>query len=154
MYGITPQRSAFAVTLSALAVVTLGLGACSSSTKSSGTTAAHQADLTEPSTSAATTTIVPTTTTTTVTASTTTVTTAKPPTGPTVTGLTTATLHPTCADVTAHNHQVNVSWSAVNVASVTLSIDGLGAFQSGLPASGNYNIPATCGDTQEVYITP
>mgnify|MGYP007013265006 CR=1 FL=1 len=76
------------------------------------------------------------------------------PTGPTVTSLSTSKKNPSCADVTSAGYQWKVSWKAVNVDSVTLSIDGLGAYETGLPATGNFNIPASCGDTQVVYITP
>jgi hypothetical protein len=38
---------------------------------------------------------------------------------------------------------------------VTLAIDNpSGAYDSGLPAEGKTQIPATCGDTQDVYIIP
>jgi hypothetical protein len=44
---------------------------------------------------------------------------------------------------------------ATGVASVTLAIDNpSGAYDSGLPAEGKTQIPATCGDTQDVYIIP
>ena len=56
--------------------------------------------------------------------------------------------------MTSNGNQWRVSWKAVNVDSVTLSIDGLGAYEIGLPATGSFDIPASCGDTQVVYITP
>ncbi len=128
---------ALAVTLS------LTLVACgSSSPESAATTTRSAPDTTTPDTTAPAPTLAPTTTG------------AAAPTGPTVTQLTTSNKTPTCAEVTANGNQWRVSWKAVNVASVTLSIDGLGAFETGLPAQGSYDIPAPCGDTQEVYVTP
>ena len=137
-----------------LALATTTLGACSSdSAKSADTTATTAPASTEASTTAPATTEPATTLAgTTTTAATTT---TKPAiTGPTVTSLSTSKKNPTCAEVTANGYQWKVSWKAVNVDSVTLSIDGLGSYAEGLPATGSFDIPATCGDTQVVYITP
>ena len=138
-----------------LALATTTLGACSSDTaKSADTTAttapaSTEASTTAPATTEPATTLADTTTTTAAT------TTTKPAiTGPTVTSLSTSQKNPTCAEVTANGYQWKVSWKAVNVDSVTLSIDGLGSYAEGLPATGSFDIPATCGDTQVVYITP
>lgn len=140
---------ALAVTLS------LTLVACgSSSPESAATTTRSAPDTTTPDTTAPAPTLAPTTTGAAAPTLAPTTTGAAAPTGPTVTQLTTSNKTPTCAEVTANGNQWRVSWKAVNVASVTLSIDGLGAFETGLPAQGSYDIPASCGDTQEVYVTP
>lgn len=139
-----------------LALVASVLTACSSSSsKSAGTTATTAPATTEASTTAPASTEPVTTMAATTTTTTAATTTTKPaPTGPTVTSLSTSKKNPTCAEVTANGYQWKVSWKAVNVDSVTLSIDGLGSYADGLSATGSFDIPATCGDTQVVYITP
>ncbi len=153
------NRHRLAVGLAVAASVSLTLAACGSSTPdsaattSSAPTSSSAPDTTAPDTTDPGTT-APDTTAPDTTAPATPAPTAPAPTGPTVTQLTTSSKTPSCADVTANGNQWRVSWKAVNVASVTLSIDGLGAYETGLPSQGNFNIPASCGDTQEVYITP
>ena len=150
---MTRHRLSIGFTLG-LALATTTLGACSSdSAKSADTTATTAPASTEASTTAPATTEPATTLADTTTSAATT--TTKPAiTGPTVTSLSTSKKNPTCAEVTANGYQWKVSWKAVNVDSVTLSIDGLGSYAEGLPATGSFDIPATCGDTQVVYITP
>jgi hypothetical protein len=82
-------------------------------------------------------------------------TTAPAPSGPAVDSVTTPQNNITCAEATAQGNLATVSWKATGAASVTLAIDNpSGAYDSGLPAEGKTQIPATCGDTQDVYIIP
>ena len=153
-----PHRRLIAVGLAMAATASLTLAACGSSSPDSAATTSSAPTSSAPSSSAPDTTVPdttdPGTTAPDTTAPATPAPTAPAPTGPTVTQLTTSSKTPSCADVTANGNQWRVSWKAVNVASVTLSIDGLGAYETGLPAQGSFNIPASCGDQQTVYITP
>jgi len=82
-------------------------------------------------------------------------TTAPAPSGPAVDSVTTPQNNITCAEATAQGNLATVSWKATGAASVTIAIDNpSGAYDSGLPAEGKTQIPATCGDTQDVYIIP
>jgi len=82
-------------------------------------------------------------------------TTAPAPSGLSVDSVTTPQNNITCAEATAQGNLATVSWKATGTASVTLAIDNpAGAYESGLPAEGSTQIPATCGDTQDVYIVP
>ncbi|MDO8390579.1 MAG: hypothetical protein Q7V57_08830 [Actinomycetota bacterium] len=152
--------AALALSTCTLLALGLGLGACSSdksTATSAETTDPGSTETTDPgsltteplvggSTTAPPTTPAPT-------APPTAPPTSPAPTGPKVKTLTTPSTNPTCAEVTANGNQATVSWSATNAASVSLSIDGPGVYADGLPATGSYDIPASCGDTQIVLIT-
>jgi hypothetical protein len=61
----------------------------------------------------------------------------------------------TCNEVTAQGNMATVSWSVTGASSVTIAIDNpAGAYVTDLPVAGSTQIPATCGDTQDVYIVP
>ncbi len=59
----------------------------------------------------------------------------------------------TCAEATAGGNQTSISWTTTGAASVDVSIDGPGAFETGLSPNGSLAIPAPCGDTQVVAVT-
>jgi hypothetical protein len=137
--------------LTGLAMALVALTACSESNSDVSvagadttvvlTTTAPPAPTTAAPTTAAPTTAAPTT--------------APVPTGPSVDSATTPQNNITCAEATAQGNLATVSWKATGAASVTLAIDNpSGAYDSGLPAEGKTQIPATCGDTQDVYIIP
>jgi hypothetical protein len=142
--------------LTGLAMALVPLTACSDSNSDvtvagAGTTAALTTTAPAPTT-AAPTTPAPTTAAPTTAAPTTA---APAPSGPAVDSVTTPQNNITCAEATAQANLVTVSWKATGAASVTLAIDNpSGAYDSGLPAEGKTQIPATCGDTQDVYIIP
>ena len=130
------------------------LAACSSSSaKSTATTATTAPATTEASTTAPATTEPATTLAATTTTTAATTTTKPAPTGPTVSSLSTSNKNPSCADVTTAGYQWKVSWKATNAASVIIGIDSPDPYKNG-PATGSEMIPANCGDTQVVYITP
>ena len=80
--------------------------------------------------------------------------TSPPPSGPTVVSVSVPKTSYTCAEAQAQGEQVQVSWKVANAASVTLSIDGPGAFKTGLPTTGSEMVYLGCGDTQQIWITP
>jgi actin-like ATPase involved in cell morphogenesis len=85
-------------------------------------------------------------------------TTTEPPTTttvpvPTVTSISAATTL-TCAEAMAAGGFTDVSWTTTNAASVSIAIDGAGAFAEGLAPNGTEPIPATCDDVQVVTVTP
>jgi len=148
------HRALATIALSTCTVLGLGLTACSSDKSSSATTENHNVNITDPGvTTTVAKTTVPKSTTTTAATPTTPAPTTPAPSGPKVNSLT-ANTSPNCDEVSSAGYQLNVAWVASGAASVNLSIDGPGVYQSGLPASGNLDIPGSCGDTQVVMITP
>jgi actin-like ATPase involved in cell morphogenesis len=59
-----------------------------------------------------------------------------------------------CDEARANGNQVEVRWETTNAASVSVSIDGPGPFETGLPPNGSLMIPASCDDIQTVIVTP
>jgi len=59
----------------------------------------------------------------------------------------------TCSQATTAGNAVTVSWTTANAATVEISIDGPGVYQSNLPPSGSTKVPAPCSDTQQVTVT-
>jgi hypothetical protein len=59
----------------------------------------------------------------------------------------------TCSQATTAGNSVTVSWTTTNAATVEISIDGPGVYQSNLPPNGNTKVPAACADTQQVTVT-
>ena len=139
-----------------LAAALVAPAACSSSTAGTSATSApttSAADTTAPTTSEAT----GTTTGSSDDATTTTKANATPTTKPAATGAQitmSVTNPPSCPspDVTFQAElTVTISWTVTNADSVTIAIDGPGAFESGLPLSGSMVRPWSCPASEHTY---